>query len=319
MIEVLSSTKYVTDGSTEVEIVKSKIDEFAERVQEKDLRVSEVSLSKLPWSLNTLIQIIFAFNTVNFCYWAAKEKEKWFVEIEGKKLDGAVALFRCLEEEIKRNSDFLEGDELADLTLGHLSRILKGNVTIPLLGKRLECLQEAGRVLEEKFNGNFLNVYKESNNDALKMAELLITNFSSFNDVSGWKGQTIAFYKRAQLNSKMVSDALRSNGQRSLDNLDKLTAFADYKIPQMLRKKEILNYSKSLADKIDNFVEIPEGSQEEIEIRANTIWACEFIKRELKSKFPSATAAHIDSLLWLMSQKKSLEDKPYHRTRTIFY
>jgi len=65
--------------------------------------------------------------------------------------------------------------------------------------------------------------------------------------------------------------------------------------------------------------EIPAGSREETEIRASAIWAAEKIKQGLKPKIPWIASAHLDLYFWLISQKKSPEDKPYHRTRTIFY
>ena len=61
--------------------------------------------------------------------------------------------------------------------------------------------------------------------------------------------------------------------------MDKITAFADYKIPFILRRLWVLEYSQSLAYKIDNQIEIEKWSDEEIEIRSNTIWAIELMKQ----------------------------------------
>jgi len=74
-----------------------------------------------------------------------------------------------------------------------------------------------------------------------------------------------------------------------------------------------------LATKIDSWKEIEAGSQEEIEIRAATIWAIEQMKKVLAPRFPQITARQLDDHLWSLGQAKSPEDKPYHRTRTIFY
>jgi hypothetical protein len=97
--------------------------------------------------------------------------------------------------------------------------------------------------------------------------------------------------------------------------LDKLTAYADYKLPQVLRAFGILEYEKSLADRIDDLIEIPHDSAEEIEIRSATIWAIEL----LQQKIGRLTAGEIDNTIWLMSQNMQDESGPYHRTRTIFY
>lgn len=117
----------------------------------------------------------------------------------------------------------------------------------------------------------------------------------------------------------MISDLLVGSGKGELQNLEKLTAFADYKIPQILRRLGILEYSQELSAKIDNFELIEPGSKEEIEIRANTIWAIELLKQELKKKYEFVTSSHVDSMLWLMSQTKTSDENPYHRTLTTAY
>jgi hypothetical protein len=98
-----------------------------------------------------------------------------------------------------------------------------------------------------------------------------------------------------------------------------LTAFADYKLPQVLRHLGILNYSPELAQMVDNQVLLSPGSAEEIEIRANTIWAVEVIRQELERCGRKTRAFEIDWLLWNMGQEDTYRAKPYHRTVTIFY
>jgi len=319
MINVLTSTKCILDQSRSVKIDSGAINSLISGVSKSDLQVSEISLAKKRWTLDNLLQIIFVFNTVNFCFWAGKGEKKWTVRIDGEELDGSIALFRCIEKEVERNTDFLAGDELADLSRPHLRSILEGSKTIPLFEERLRCLNEAGAVLEKQFGNSFIGVYKRAGNDALALADLLINHFSCFDDTAEYKGKKIGFYKRAQLNSKMISDALIANGEQGLKNLDKLTAFADYKIPQILRNLGVIKYSKELADKIDSYVPIEKGSEDEVEIRATTVWAVELIKQKLQKKYDFVTASHVDSMLWNKSQTKAKGDKPYHQTLTIAY
>ena len=95
------------------------------------------------------------------------------------------------------------------------------------------------------------------------------------------------------------------------------TAFADYKLPQVLRHLGVLAYERTLAGRIDNQELIPQGSEEEIEIRAATVWACDFCAAQWQHD-QTVTAAAIDLRLWLLGQE-SAHMQPYHRTRTIFY
>lgn len=319
MINVLSSTKHVLDQSVNVKIDLEAIRSLVSEVKKEDLQISEISLTRKQWPFDNLLQIIFAFNVVNFCFWAGKDEEKWTVKIDGEELDGSIALFRCIEKEVGKNPDFLTGNKLAGLSRSHLKKVLAGNVSIPLFKERLECLNEAGRALEQNFDNSFTGVYKKAKGDAVILADLLVTYLPCFDDTSEYKGRKVGFYKRAQLNSKMVSDVLVANGERELKNLDKLTAFADYKIPQILRNLGIIKYAKKLAGKVDSYELIEEGSEDEIEIRVVTVWAVEFIRQELQKKHNFVTASHIDSMLWNMSQTRAKGKKPYHRTLTIAY
>jgi hypothetical protein len=236
-----------------------------------------------------------------------------------RKLDGSTALFRAFEEELRRNSDFTSGSYLAHLNTSTLAAILKGNVEIPLFKERLRILNEVGQTLKEKYNGSFSNLFQVCGNDSTKLMTLVVSKFPSFVDEETYEGVLVPFYKRAQLNSKMISDTQVSFGERPLENLDKLTAFADYKIPQLLWSFGILEYDSDLASKIDELVIINKGSADEVEIRIATILAVEKMRQQLLGRFSWITSSHIDSMLWNKSQNKELKVKPYHRTYTTAY
>ena len=148
---------------------------------------------------------------------------------------------------------------------------------------------------------------------------LLVQNFPSFSDISPYKEKEIYFYKRAQLLVADIYQIFDGKGFGALKNVDQLTACADYKLPQILRKLGILEYSTALAEKIDSKTEILHNSLEEIEMRANTIWAVEFIKETVKKRSPQILSFEVNDHLWLATQEKFDGDKPYHRTRTTAY
>jgi hypothetical protein len=96
--------------------------------------------------------------------------------------------------------------------------------------------------------------------------------------------------------------------------------FADYRVPQILREMEILEYSKQLSEKIDNKVELLHGSIEEIEIRAATIISVEKIKNKLiEAGMKNVLSIEIDIYLWENGEKIKDKAKPHHRTLSIFY
>ena len=134
-----------------------------------------------------------------------------------------------------------------------------------------------------------------------------------------FEGRQVAFYKRAQLAAGMLYQAYAGQGWGAFDDMDALTVYADYKLPQILRKLGILVYDEALANLVDSQTPLPAGSRMEVEIRAATVWAGELIRQALLPRAPGLTACHVDYWLWEAGQQKSPAGLPYHRTLTTAY
>jgi len=321
MKAILDSIQPVVKNSKLVRIDEDAILKFSKQVEAKDLEDSEFGWeTTLPESApeENQIALPFVYNAVNFCYWG---EPKWAVEVNGKSYDGSTGMLRAVKNAIDNGFNLLDPKHLVNLPADELATILCGNVEIPLFQERLRLLRELGKNILEKYDGSFTEVIKRAEGNATKIVELLAKDFLEvFNDVADYHGREVKFYKRAQLIPAHLFD-LAKFGLIStpLSGHDELTAFADYKVPQTLRKFGILVYADELAEKVDNKIKIPSGSDEEIEIRTNTIWAIEIATKILKEKFPQANAAKVDGLFWFNGQKKFPDDKPYHQTETIWY
>jgi hypothetical protein len=154
---------------------------------------------------------------------------------------------------------------------------------------------------------------------AVRLVERVAAAFPSFNDVARLDGRDVKFFKRAQILAADLHGAFAGEGLGRFDDLGRLTAFADYKVPQVLRGLGVLRYDDRLAAIVDRRALIPAGSREEIEIRAATVWACELIRASLAAWGRSMAAYEIDWALWQAGQSLAPEIPPYHRTLTIFY
>ncbi|EKE00013.1 MAG: hypothetical protein ACD_22C00106G0007 [uncultured bacterium] len=319
MLNVFKTTKFVLDNSCSVKINRIKIKELAKSITEDDLKLSYIGLNKYTWDFNKLHYIDFVFNSLVYCFWANKDQPKWTIKDGGSSIDGSVALFRVLENEAKANKSFFKPSYLENFTYEDGKKLFEGNTEIPLLNSRITCIREVGYVLKRKFGGNVNNIIEASGNDALKMVSIISDNFPLFNDIRSYKGTKVGFYKRATLHAKTVNDLLTQFKKKQLSNMSKLTAIADYKIPQILRSFEILEYTKDLANLIDNYKTIDENCEYEVEIRAADIWAIKFITKELNKKFPKIVDVDTDCVLWVMSQQVKPNIKPYHRTLTVDY
>lgn len=193
---------------------------------------------------------------------------------------------------------------------------------LPNMIERVRSLQELGQILIEEFDGLALNLVKIAKNSAVKLVQLLIRYLPNFRDTAIYKGFRVEFYKRAQI---LVGDVwaafgrLQTNHPCSFHDIDQLTMFADYRVPQILRELNIICYNKDLSYMIENNIEIPFGSEYESEIRAITVIAVELLHAELVKKGVNILVIELDWLLWQRAENMRDNMKPHHRTKTIYY
>lgn len=118
--------------------------------------------------------------------------------------------------------------------------------------------------------------------------------------------------KRAQI---AVSD-IYGAGAWNFHDINELTMFPDYQVPQVLNSKGVLKYHNGLQEKIDGKEIIDRNSNMEIEIRAATVVACDHL-----ASIYSQPVVKIDWLLWQIGEEEKRLSllKNHHRTITTFY
>lgn len=265
------------------------------------------------------VQLLLVEDAINFCYWPDPGKERWVVEYPKGQISkgGWLTMTLCFTRALKEGKPLWDANYLKNLDKKEAQESFRScnSTEIPLLEERVKCLNEVGTVLLEKYNGQAKNIIEEVNFDAIDLVKIIVRDFPSFCDISNFNGKEIPFLKRAQIFPWDLSLMFNNKSFGRLSRVNELTAFADYKVPQMLRRLGLIRYLPELANKIDNLVPIKSGSQEEVEIRSATIWGVEFLRQEING----ATASEIDSALWETSQDANTQEKPYHRTRTVYY
>ncbi len=265
------------------------------------------------------IAFIMLCDAINFCFWG---NPKWALERNGKALGGSASLPAALRQGLDEGYPLLDPGYLAKIPEEDLRHItVSPFAEIPLLAERVRLLRIFGATLMEKFAGSCERLLAASNCNAWTLVTLLVEAFPAvFDDCADYDGQSVAFYKRAQLVPSMLAD-LYSSGflSQQITGLEKLTGLADYKVPQMLRRAGILTYVPDLAEKIAARTELVAGSRQEVEIRAFTILAVELIRQAVAPRLPGVTAVAVDNALWLQSQNPATQQIPYHRTLTVWY
>jgi hypothetical protein len=234
-----------------------------------------------------------------------------------------------------------------------LEPYLKGQ-ELDNIATRAHLWKELGTSLLEHFHGSATCLLAASENNAPQLVKLMTSHFPGFRDATVTEDATgsssdpsskvFFFLKRAQIFVGDVNAALKLG----LSGMDQLTTFADYRVPQILRHFEILEYApESLACQVDEGREILAGSYDELSIRAATVVAVEDLVEYLNSQChplpddssapsdaastittgesakgtPFFTAMGVDWYLWQVGERMHQQGamKPFHKVRTTFY
>ena len=190
------------------------------------------------------------------------------------------------------------GAELRALTADEVAGVLGQERGHELMALYARALNDLGGFLGER---SALDLVESAGGSAERLARTLADGMPFFDD----RG----FYKRAQI----VPNDFALAGLASFGDLDRLTIFADNLVPHVLRVDGVLRYEASLAARIDAGELLPPG-EEETEIRACAVHACELIAERL-----GVAPRTLDTWLWNRGQEPRYKARPRHRTRTVFY
>lgn len=327
---VLSSTRRVVEQGEHVWINREQIERLASSwIQHNEQnRALDAELWNEQYHFNDATERtanwVLLLDALNFCFWAEKGQPRWQIAYQGELLNGYWAEAASLKQAVEEGFPLWDATYLSTISsedMAHILRGTEGSPAIPLFEQRVENAREVGRVLSERYEGQFARLIEQAGRSASRLAALLAEHFPSFRDVAAYRGQEIRFYKRAQICVADMQGTFGGKQWGEFFDIDQLTAFADYKLPQVLRHYGVLEYLPSLAARVESQQLLAPGSEEEVEIRAATIWASELLRRAMEREGHTMTPAEIDQRLWLLGQsgQNATDMRPYHRTRTIYY
>lgn len=96
--------------------------------------------------------------------------------------------------------------------------------------------------------------------------EIVTKSFRNFQDHAIYNGEQIFFYKRAQILVADVWGAFKGQGYGKFNDINKITMFADYRVPQILLHVNALSYSDDLKKKVESKSVLPHGGSEEVSL-----------------------------------------------------
>lgn len=320
MEEVLESARWVAERSEQVRIERKAVERFARDLATRELRVPgwNYRYHFYDGGARTVFYLLI-LDSLNFCFWAPDYERKWEIDYQSEALSGYFALAATLKRAMEAGAPLSDAEYLLELSPAKLTTILGGSGRLQLLEQRCGILNELGRVLLERYEGQAHHLVEAAGGSAVELARLLVKAFPSFRDEAEYGSRRICFYKRAQIFAADLWSAFEGKKWGSFADIGELTAFADYKLPQVLRHLGVLRYGPELAKKIDMCVTLPSGSPEEVELRANTVWAVELVRQQASHRGKDLMAMELDWLLWELAQREEIKEKPHHRSVTIFY
>src|SRR5438445_9235778 len=320
---VLDSLHPVIEHSRDVRTHIDKIAEVAGWMAYEELPMPDY---QLPFDFNNpddVIDFILTADCVDTAFTDFSTHVKFQVDYAGRHWSDSDALFACMKRAMDNGIPILDGKFLAQVTRPELERIFAGNIELPMLDEKMEVWHQVGSVLAAKYQGGLHNFIRScpprlyDNGNGL--IERLTKEFPRFNDVSQYDGHTIKFYKLPQLGVWFVYSMLRKSGQFAIEDIDKMTAFADYIVPVGLRLMGITSYSEKLENAINGYAMIPRDSAWEVEIRAHCIYATALLREEINKKRAPENKIlipQIDARFWIPYHTTSW---PHHLTKTIMY
>lgn len=304
MFDVL---KYINKNSQYVKVNMVFLKEYANEDQNWEYHYW---LSDLKKKLSERECIIFSFlcESINFCFW---ENEKY-----SKDYIGSATIFNQMSKTSLKDPRILSVQYMSNINRNEFNKLFGGSSKeIPLMRQRYKLFKETAQNILAKKESFWDEIFSFRRD--VDLLDYLTENFNAFKDESYYLGRQIKFNKKATLLANdlfWLSDRMREK----LGDLDNLTGCADYAVPRFLLEKHILEYNDELSKLIKYKKIIPHNSPMEVEIRANTLYVIEMMRKILCDKGVQINSVQLDNVLW-RGRNKIKHSIPVHRTRTICY
>ncbi|KAK1359924.1 Queuosine salvage protein [Heracleum sosnowskyi] len=283
MEEVRASSEWVSSHASHVTVNLPGIEKVAESMKN--------SIPKVEWDYEGIhyfdngplsVQYLFVLDALNFCFWPDKDLT----------YDHLAA---GLKAALQNDKSAFDADRLQSYTGPELRKLLNWTKPLPLENERVRLIHEVGFELERSFEGKASKLVESSGKSAAKLVALVTRFFPGFRDHTVYKGHQVFLYKRAQIFAADLWGAFK-----------------------VLQQLGVLRYSSSLASMIEGGTELCSGSEEEIELRACSIYAVEKMREVLHKKIGKQVLS-VELDLWLWSVGVQSPSLQHHRTLSIYY
>lgn len=330
------SGEFIAKNAGHVAIHKEGIEKCADDIAAR-IASGELNLTKMfvntelhPQTADDAgVDWVFFTDTLNFSFWNQDDDPQYLVTWRGQTHTGFLAMCAAINRTLAEGVPLTDPKYFATIGVDKLDQHLRGDddVPCPLIASRVECLREVGKVLNDRYEGSFNKVMERAGGSALSLLNLVLKEFPCFRDEGVFQGTPVTFHKRAQILVADIWCLFEGQGRGDLVDIDKLTMFADYRVPQSLQHYGVLSYSEELREILEENTVMEPGDKFEVEIRGCSIHAVEAITARVRDRLKERNVGSVvysilvDQFLWGYRRKHVEEMKafPYHKVRSIFY
>ncbi len=225
------------------------------------LHESAINLSKEDFGINyegnpnivpvEYIRKTMLINTLNFVFTDFSTSVKYKIE----NLSDTDAMVYQIDKALLEGVPLTQGHYMRDMDLEEFKRIFTGNIEMPMADVKVKILNNVGDTLVTKYGGDWINFIddgpKKLYDNGEGLVERLVRDFKRFDDHSIFENEKVYFLKLAQLAFWGIHREL-SKSYFFIEDMENMTAFADYIIPVALESFGIVKYSSGLKEKIDS-------------------------------------------------------------------
>tara|TARA_B100000941_G_scaffold283471_1_gene253040 strand:- start:743 stop:1723 length:981 start_codon:yes stop_codon:yes gene_type:complete len=319
--KVLSSVIPVIENLEYVSIDVKKLDTESKKLVNYNFQFQ--SNSKSINNIDNFIRKTMLINSLNFAFTDFDSSTKYALNDEGVIFSDSNAMVYQIDSAISRGVPILDGYFMLDITEKKFHELFSANIAMPLATEKVNVLNEVGDVLVKNYSGDWINFInggpRKLYADGDGLIERLISNFPRFDDFSILDNKKIYFLKLAQLAFWGIHRELSDSKQFHIEDLENMTAFADYIVPVALEHLKITQYKPELKKKIINGELIERDSREEIELRSSTIYVTAKMTEIINKLKPENQDIYIPQLDFKLWSEFHGDEKPHHLTKTIMY
>ena len=319
--KVLHSLEPVINNLKLISIDFEKLNLEAKRLAQYDYSLPPNSVLTIDPEVH--IRKTMLINTLNFAFTDFETSTKYQLKNTDGEFSDTDAMVYQINKAIEQEVPILDGSYMATITEEQFHKIFSANISMPMHLEKIRTLNEVGEILCKEFNGDWLNFItagpKKLYHEGEGLIERLILHFKRFDDFSNYNNHSVYFLKLAQLAFWGIHRELSNSNYFFIEDMENMTAFADYIIPVALNQMDITSYTPGLNQKIAQGELIEKDSLEEIEIRAVTLFVTAKLTEEinkLKSNEEKIIIPQLDFRLWT---EFHANDEPHHLTKTTMY